>query len=176
MDQTFIILFCLCLLLNIIRTIYSVLKYKKLINPKNKIIFSVIFSVMVLLWISWFQMCENDPVKFYVPVFLRYAGLSLFILGLLLFIISFFQLRGVENLNHLVTNGIYSITRHPMYLGMIFWVIGYPLFIQSQYSLISSILWIATFYTGEIWKRKNCWKNIASLNLIKCIHSFRAVL
>ena len=42
----------------------------------------------------------------------------------------------------LIQTGLFSITRHPMYLGFIFWIIGYPLFQQAQTALITSMIWI----------------------------------
>ncbi|MFZ1289526.1 MAG: isoprenylcysteine carboxylmethyltransferase family protein [Melioribacteraceae bacterium] len=138
----FIILFCICFSLHVLRTIYSIFKYKKQINSKNKFIFLTMLIIMILLWVSFFQMSENDTVKLLIPEFVKYFGFILFILGLILFIVPLIQLKGLENIDHLVTNGIFSIIRHPMYLGMIFWILGYPLFMQAKYTLITSIIWI----------------------------------
>ncbi len=108
--------------------------------------------VMFGLWISWFQMSELDPVELNIPESLQYFGLSLFIAGLLLFIIPLIHLRGLENIDRLITGGIFSVIRHPMYLGMIFWLIGYPLFLQAQWTLISSVLWIGNILIWQYYE------------------------
>jgi protein-S-isoprenylcysteine O-methyltransferase Ste14 len=94
---------------------------------------------MLTLWITWFNLCELDPNKLMIPAWLNISGMVLFALGLLLFIIPMIQIRGVENVTKLCTTGVYKILRHPMYLGFILWVIGYPLFMRAQTSLIVGI-------------------------------------
>ena len=49
--------------------------------------------------------------------------------------------RGFDS-KKLVRTGIYSKIRHPMYLGFILWIIGFPLFMQSFITLASSVIWI----------------------------------
>ena len=95
-------------------------------------------------------MCEKDPVKLLLPDLLRYTGFIIFLTGILIFIILLTQLRGLENIDNLVTSGIYSVLRHPMYVGMIFWLIGYPIFLQSGLTLGSSTLWILNIL---YWRR-----------------------
>jgi protein-S-isoprenylcysteine O-methyltransferase Ste14 len=46
------------------------------------------------------------------------AGAALAIGGVL-------QLRGLENIDHLVTTGLYSRLRHPMYAGFVLWIGGW---------------------------------------------------
>lgn len=45
--------------------------------------------------------------------------LGLTALALVLAIGGLVQLRGLENIDHLVTTGLYSRIRHPMYVGFI---------------------------------------------------------
>ncbi len=145
----FLILFSVCLVLHSVRTLYSVFKYKNRIDSSNRLVFATMFLVMVGLWITWFQMCETDAGTLNIPPLVQYLGLALFILGLLLFIIPLLQLRGLENIDRLVTNGIFALVRHPMYMGMIFWVIGYPLFLQAKFTLMTSGIWIANIL---VWR------------------------
>jgi protein-S-isoprenylcysteine O-methyltransferase Ste14 len=165
MDKNFLFLFILCLCLHILRTVYFLLKFKKIINPRNKFVFITMFLGMMVLWISWFQMCENDTSKLIIPEALQYFGLVLFILGIFLFIIPIFQLKGLENIDHFVTSGLYSKIRHPMYLGMIFWVIGYPLFLQSKYTLLSSILWIGNILL---------WRHLEEKELLQTFPEYKS--
>jgi protein-S-isoprenylcysteine O-methyltransferase Ste14 len=103
----------------IIRTGYELLKKAGRVNPKSTIVFAVIFAVMCLMWASWFFLCPLDPFRLAPPVLLRWVGLGIVILGLGLAIGGIVQLRGLENINHLVTTGLFSKLRHPIYTGFI---------------------------------------------------------
>jgi len=131
------------------RTIYCVLKERKVISSKNRGIYIFMCINMILLWLSWFVVCALDPYELIIPNGWRYFGMLVFITGFILFLIPFFQLGGVENINRLHTDGIYKILRHPMYLGFIFWNLGLPLFLQSKISMFVSIIWIANIL---IWR------------------------
>lgn len=125
------------------RTAYNVLNYRKHPLADNKVIVKSVYAVMGVLWFSWFQMCFSDPLRTGIPAWLRYAGLLVFISGVALFIISHFGLRGVKDRGKLVTTGIYSRIRNPMYLGFILWAIGFPLFTSSLATLASAVIWIS---------------------------------
>lgn len=91
------------------------------------------FINMGLLWTSWFMMCESDPVPLLFPLWLKISGLILFIVGVLLFIFTLMKMRTLDNYSGaLIQNGLFSVIRHPMYLGFIFWIIGYPVFQQHK--------------------------------------------
>ena len=147
MDVTFLIpavLFLLCLA---IRAIYERLKEAHKINLESKPIFIMIFSVMCVLWISWFSLCPSDPFRIDVPPVLRWIGFAIFGFGLFLAFGALIQLRGVENINHLVTTGIFKKFRHPMYVGFISWIVGWSVYHGAFVSLtiglvgIVSVLW-----------------------------------
>jgi len=143
MNSRFLILFFICLTCHILRSVYEILKYRKKISPSNKIVFGFMFINMGALWTSWFMMCENDPVLLLLPAWLTFIGLAIFIAGILLFILTLIKMRTLDNYSgELIEDGLFLITRHPMYLGFIFWIIGYPVFQQAQTSLFTSIIWI----------------------------------
>jgi protein-S-isoprenylcysteine O-methyltransferase Ste14 len=112
----FLVLYLGCL---IIRTGYELFKKAGRVNPKRMIIFAVVFAAMCLLWTSWFSLCPLDPSRFAIPDIVRWVGLGMLILGLGLAIGGVVQLRGLENINHLVTTRLFSKLRHPMYTGFI---------------------------------------------------------
>jgi protein-S-isoprenylcysteine O-methyltransferase Ste14 len=92
---------------------------------------------------SWFMMSEVDPIKFVIPFWLRITGLVFFIIGVFLFIYTVVKLKTLDDYKgELVQDGLFSIIRHPMYLGFIFWIVGYSVFQQSKYTLITSIIWL----------------------------------
>jgi protein-S-isoprenylcysteine O-methyltransferase Ste14 len=112
------------------------------VNPESKILFAVILTDMIVLWISWFGMCPLDPLVVNVPNPIRIAGLILFLTGMVLAIGALVQLRGVENIDHLVTTGLFALTRHPMYLGFILWIIGWSLYHAAGASFIAGCVGI----------------------------------
>jgi protein-S-isoprenylcysteine O-methyltransferase Ste14 len=147
MNTEYQILFLVCLVCHIFRSLYEILKYKKILSPGNKIVFSLVFVNMCLLWASWFMMCEVDPVKLTLPFSVRIVGLVFFVTGIFLFAYTVFRLRTLDDFHgQLVQDGLFSITRHPMYLGFIFWLVGYSVFQQSKYTLLTSIIWILNIW------------------------------
>lgn len=144
MNTEYLILFLVCLICHLFRSLYEILKYKNKVSPANKIVFALVFINMCLLWMSWFMMSEVDPVKIVIPFWLRITGLVLFIIGVFLFVYTVVKLKTLDDYKgELVQDGLFSITRHPMYLGFIFWLVGYSVFQQSKYTLITSIIWIS---------------------------------
>ncbi len=147
MDPAFLIPAILFFFCNGIRSVYEFLKEARRIDPESKPVFLVILSVMLILWISWFTLCPLDPCRITLPETLRWLGLGLFVLGTTLAVGALFQLRGVENIDHLVTTGLFKKIRHPMYTGFILWIVGWSVYHGAILSLgigivgIADILW-----------------------------------
>jgi protein-S-isoprenylcysteine O-methyltransferase Ste14 len=142
-NQTFIFLTALCLLTHLIRTTYEVLKHKKRLVA-NKITFVIIFTNMAVLWGSWIALCSSDIYKINLPGIIRYSGLILCLLGLIFFITALLTIKTLETYDgDLITKGIYSKIRHPMYLGFILWSIGFPVYFGAGFSFILSFVFIA---------------------------------
>jgi len=119
---SFNILVLLCVAANIIRLGYEVLKHKKLLVP-NRISFVIILTNMLVLWFSWYLLCSLDPSRNTLPTILNYFGLSLFIIGVILFLTALFTIKSLETYSgDLITKGIYSMIRHPMYLALIIYL------------------------------------------------------
>jgi len=154
MGKIYFIWFGICFVCYIIRTIFNVLKYKKSPLAENKRIVTSIFIAMGILWFSWFQMCFSDPIKINIHGWIRYIGLILFIIGVSLFILSNTKLGGFEDKDGLITSGIYSRIRNPMYLGFIIWIIGFPLFTRSLITLATSIIWIPQIIYWKILEER----------------------
>jgi protein-S-isoprenylcysteine O-methyltransferase Ste14 len=114
---------------------------------------------MILLWISWFLLCNHDIYKIYLPGIIRYTGISLSIIGVIVFLAGLFTIRTLESYDgDLITTGIYSIIRHPMYLGFILWLIGFPIFFEASFSMVLSLPFIANILFWRYLEEKELEK------------------
>ena len=103
---------------------------------------------MCVMWISWFAMGFLEPAPFDGPgALLRWIGLGTVALGTALAVAGVWQLKGLENVDHLVTTGVFSRIRHPMYVGFILWIVGWSAYQGAALTLaigslgIVSIAW-----------------------------------
>jgi protein-S-isoprenylcysteine O-methyltransferase Ste14 len=142
MNTEYLVLLIIYLASLIVRTCYELLKKTGKVNPKSLIVFAVIFAVMCLMWISWFNMAPLDLWHLTLPKIVRWIGLGLVIVGMGLAIGAFVQLRGLENIDHLVTAGLFAKLRHPMYTGFILWILGWAIFHGAVISLVAGIVGI----------------------------------
>ncbi|HEY6951194.1 MAG TPA: isoprenylcysteine carboxylmethyltransferase family protein [Bacteroidota bacterium] len=133
-----VFLVCLCL-----RTGYELLKKAGKVNPESKVLFTIILTIMILLWVSWFGMCPVDSWQLSLPQAVTTSGLVLVLIGLVLALGALAQLRGVENIDHLVTTGLFSVVRHPMYFGFILWIVGWSVYHGAAVSALAGCAGIA---------------------------------
>ena len=66
-------------------------------------------------------------------------GISLFALGWIIIIFAFFKIGVIPSLrkkSNLITSGIYSIIRHPIYSGTLISVLGWNILFRSIISMI----------------------------------------
>jgi protein-S-isoprenylcysteine O-methyltransferase Ste14 len=133
-----------------IRAIYEELKKNGRISPNNTITFSIVFLAMFLMWASWFNMCPLDPLQVPLPRVVNWIGFGIFLIGLALAIGATIYLRGVENIKNLVTKGLFSKIRHPMYLGFILWIFGWAIYQGAIASLLLGFVAIGNIF---YWQR-----------------------
>ena len=143
METMFLIAFGIVFISYAIHTGIHALEHRKSKLVENKNLHPVIGISMFVGWFAWGFMCFSDPVKLIIPDWVRYAGLGLFATGIFVFILAHQKLGGFGDKEHLVTDGIYSKIRHPIYLGFILMIIGFPIFLQGLGTLASGVLWIA---------------------------------
>ena len=149
----FLGLYLACLL---VRSSYEVLKKSGRVNPGNKGLFAVVFTAMCTLWLSWFAMCPSDPLPLVVPDPVRWTGLGIVIIGLGLAVEALVKLRGLENIDHLITTGIFSKLRHPMYTGFLSWIVGWSTYHGALVSFLVGLVGI-----GNILY----WRRLEDMNL-----------
>jgi protein-S-isoprenylcysteine O-methyltransferase Ste14 len=142
LKEPFYFLVIICIVKHVIRTIYEILKHKAVIKP-NRISFIIMFINMLLLWVSWVLLCKNDIWRTDLPLAVKYLGIMLSAIGVIIFLTALFTIKTLESYEgDLITSGMYSIIRHPMYLGFLLWLIGFPLIFGAIYSMILSIVFI----------------------------------
>ena len=141
--ELFIILVIVCIVTHIVRAVYEILKHKKIIKA-DRLSFIIVFINMLLLWISWFGLCELDMNRLNIPGVLRYSGICMVVLGVIVFLTGLLTIKALESYEgDLITHGIYSKIRHPMYLGFILWLVGMPLIYGGLYSFVLCIVFTA---------------------------------
>jgi protein-S-isoprenylcysteine O-methyltransferase Ste14 len=161
-SRIFNALIILCVITHIVRTCYELLKYKGLIIP-NKLSFVIVFINMLLLWLSWFLLCSHDISIVIFPGPIRYLGILLFGMGVLLFLTALFTIKTLESYEgDLIDYGIYSKIRHPMYLGFILWITGFPIFFGGLYSLMLAPLFIGNILYWRYLEEKELEKRFFS--------------
>ena len=115
--------------------------------------------IITILGICLDQFNLLDSLKFEVlrlPFFI--IGVLLIIYGIILWLLAVFNSRIDKNIeaNTLVTTGVYSYTRNPIYVAFIFMLTGIVLWFFNLYLLILPIIYyvlltILMIKTEEVW-------------------------
>jgi methanethiol S-methyltransferase len=156
--QPYFVLVIICLITHIIRSIYEVLKHRKTIKA-GKLSFVIMFINMVILWLSWFALCGIDIYTIPLSPVIKYTGIIIVGLGVILFLAGLFTIKTLETYNgELITQGIYSKIRHPMYAGFILWLSGMPFFYGAIFSFFLSFFLIANVFFWRFLEEKELEK------------------
>jgi protein-S-isoprenylcysteine O-methyltransferase Ste14 len=156
--ELFFALVIVCIITHIIRTVYEILKHKQALKA-GKLSFIIVFTNMIILWISWILLCRYDIYKYDIPNIIRYTGISFAVVGLVIFLIGLYTIKTLESYDgELITTGIYSVIRHPMYSGFILWLIGFPIFFGALFSSILSTVFIANILFWRYLEEKELEK------------------
>lgn len=156
MDVAYVGAVALYLLGLSVRDVYEVLKRGGRIDPSNPLVFAVVFASMIVMWLSWFAIGALSPARLEVPAIVRWAGLAAVVVGAVVSVAGMWQLGGVENIDHLVTEGVFSKIRHPMYAGFILWILGWSAYTGAVTSLLvaplglASVLWWRQLEESEL--------------------------
>jgi protein-S-isoprenylcysteine O-methyltransferase Ste14 len=157
-NELFIALVILCIITHIVRTVYEILKHKQAIKP-DRMSFIIVFADMLLLWASWFGLCLLDTGLLRFPFVIRYSGIAMVVLGVVFFLTGLYTIKSLESYEgDLITQGIYSKIRHPMYLGFILWLVGMPLYSGGLLSFVLCVLFISNILFWRYLEEKELEK------------------
>ncbi len=158
----FFSLIIVCTITHIFRSIYEILKHKNKLKP-NKLTFVIVFINMLLLWLSWFALCSFDVYKIPPSGIIQLLGVLLVSIGLIVFLIALITIKTLESYEgDLITKGIYSKIRHPMYLAFILWLLAAPIFFGSVYSFILSFIFIVNILFWRYLEEKELVERFSS--------------
>lgn len=149
----FFVALAVWLVTSVTRNVYYILMRRRPGEGKSKGVFALIMIVMFLMWAAWAFMSLSDPVKLTFIGWPRYIGAALFVIGLGLFIYSDIAKRGVGE-GRLVTTGIYSVLRHPMYVGQGIMALGLPILGRGLVTLCLASVWIGQMIWWAVVEEK----------------------
>lgn len=152
----FIVAFSLTLLSYLIHTISH---WQEHHSKRSWFSHKIVSTIIDLGFVTWGAMIYFDPVRADWPLGISLPiGLALGFVGILLVILSTQAKEGFDKTDRLITKGVYSKIRHPMYLGMILTFIGFPLAFQTLLTLSSIIVWLPMILLWRYWEEQDLKK------------------
>lgn len=108
-------------------------------------------GIQLVLFVVYFLPIQNTNIN--LPEWLRYSGLLMLILGLVLALVALLQINTklspfptpVTN-GKLITSGAFNIARHPIYTALLFVGFGYALHETSWYKMLITVVLLILFY------------------------------
>jgi len=156
----FIAAFVACFVTYVLHTEshYSSGKGKKPRFPERFIEISVMVG-----YLAWFSMMFSDPLKMLpYPSFQTPAGIIIGVAGILVIAKAHKQKDGFSETDKLVTTGMYSKIRHPIYFGMMLAYIGFPIASGSMMTLASAVVWGVFALAWKRWEEKGLVKRFGN--------------
>ena len=103
--------------------------------------------VIVLVLLGWFCISCSYRYDLVLAPSLLFKVLSalLLLIGLIIRILAFKEIRCTHRIEHLVTSGIYSTTRNPVYLALTFIIMAIAFFSRALLSLIWVFISVLVF-------------------------------
>ncbi|MEQ8473402.1 MAG: isoprenylcysteine carboxylmethyltransferase family protein [Marinoscillum sp.] len=128
--------------------------------PFYRFFYSVV-SIVGLLWIFLILATTPSHTLFDPPGYLRYIGMIFASWGVILMVVSFRYLSGLQFMGikkpktgELVTKGLHAFVRHPLYSGNILMLVGLILNHPTDMLLLSTFIIFAYFPIGIYFEEK----------------------
>ncbi len=153
-DITILIVTSVLLLMVLVMIVESVVKKQQIVGrPSIPVVFfsmAKIFPFIIIIFLFLKGLKVQIPTIIDFPEFVDYIALILLFSGLTLAELTSFRLKkdlvfGLsESKSHqLQTKGVYSISRHPFYLGFLLILISSVLFVPNIFNIILLVIsWI----------------------------------
>ena len=127
-------------------------------HQKSHIIQLLAMIIFFIIWIiDSFIFTFSTILTGYIPIIIQIIGfISFLTLGLILSFRTGHVIFQAENSNKLITTGILSHTRHPLYLGVLIIYVGFIFLTMSLISIVGLIIafllynYIASFEENEL--------------------------
>ena len=150
MTIIFIIAFFLCFLSYTLHTITHLLEFKGKRVPQ--FIDRSPHHPLHFGYLAWIIMLFTDPISLKATIYSIIIGIIVGTIGLIIMVKSMKARK--ETGENLITTGIYSKLRHPMYIGMTLIMIGYPFATGSFLTLLSAVIWVSQMMVWRYWEEK----------------------
>ena len=112
-----------------------------------------LFISIIILGLTSF---DNLILKRAEIIYLQYISIIFFIIGIFLIISSFIALKrigkpvsGLENTTRMIHRGIFKFLRHPLYLGLSLFTIGFLFTYQAIALIIIGFVAVILFYLAS---------------------------
>jgi protein-S-isoprenylcysteine O-methyltransferase Ste14 len=123
-------------------------KSKEQDRPKTSLMVHPPIVALTFILLAYF-LGRVISLPFTAPPLLRYIGLAMAFMGILLGIGAFIEFQKAQttldphgSTKQLVTSGVYRFTRNPIYLGFLSIVIGAPLYFGLYWGIILAPVYI----------------------------------
>jgi protein-S-isoprenylcysteine O-methyltransferase Ste14 len=135
--------------------LHTILHYLRHCGYRDKFSFRMeaLFTIIIFCgYAGWGLMLATDPVPLKLPGTIVILGGIMGIAGSILFFLAIHGLHGFKGEKGLVTTGVYANMRHPMYIGIIFMHLGFPLLFGSAITLLSTLIWVPQILFWGKWE------------------------
>ena len=126
------------------------------VGPVYVITITVI--TVIVLFFHYTSIIATLEIPLYIVIFLRTIAVLCMILGVLIWLGAVFSSRITQNIkeNHLITDGVYGIVRHPVYSAFTLLEAGMLLFTGNLWlSLFIPLYWL--FFTILVKHTEEKW-------------------
>jgi protein-S-isoprenylcysteine O-methyltransferase Ste14 len=114
--------------------------------------------IIALFLAGWFSVSYRHEYNLELPVWLQWLGVLLVLIGTVIWVMALREIGLSRKIENLVTSGIYSRTRNPVYLATIVAVFGGAAYSRRLFAFVWAFLtavvlyWVAKKEESELEK------------------------